>query len=372
MTSHPGSSSTPASAAPPTIDEVAEAAGVGRATVARTLGNYGSVSPATRARVLAAAESLGYRPNNIARSMVTRTTHTIGVVLADVANPFFSSVLRGISDTAKEQGYDAIVLSTDERLDLERDAVDLLLDKQVDGIILASAAQRTAAVPHIEAAIARGVPVVLIDRELDALDVDRVVVNNREIAAQAVGELVAVGHRRIAFVWGPVTNAPATDLAEMKAIASRALWSDGERLLGYLDAIEAADIPFDTALVTHVLKTEQQAERAVTGMLALQDPPTAVFATETDAVIGTLRALRRRGVRWPDDVSVIGFDDSPWATVVDPPLTIIAQPVHDLGSVAAERLLARMRHEEGPARPVVLQAEYVPRGSVAAPSATSR
>lgn len=351
---------------PPTIDEVAAAAGVGRATVARTLGNYGSVSPRTRARVMEAADRLGYRPNAIARSMTTGTTHTIGVVLADVANPFFSSVLRGISDTMKAHGYDAIVLNTDEKLAREKDAIDVLLDKQVDGIVISSAADRDAAVPHIEAATSRGIPVVLVDRQLETVTLDQVVVNNREVSAAAVAELIGCGHERIGFVWGPVTIEPATDIEAMYEIVSHALWSDGERLLGYLDAITAAGLPFDTALVSHVLKTEQQAERAVSGMLSLKDPPTAVFATETDAVVGTLRAIRRAGLRCPQDVSVIGFDDSPWATLVEPPLTIIDQPVHELGATAAQRLLSRLHDDSVEAATIVLPARYIARGSVAA------
>lgn len=356
---------------PPTIDEVAAAAGVGRATVARTLGNYGSVSPRTRARVMEAADRLGYRPNAIARSMATGTTHTIGVVLADVANPFFSSVLRGISDTMKAHGYDAIVLNTDEKLAREKDAIDVLLDKQVDGIVISSAADRDAAVPHIEAATSRGIPVVLVDRQLETVSLDQVVVNNREVSAAAVAELIGCGHERIGFVWGPVTIEPATDIEAMYEIVSHALWSDGERLLGYLDAITAAGLPFDTALVSHVLKTEQQAERAVSGMLSLKDPPTAVFATETDAVVGTLRAIRRAGLRCPQDVSVIGFDDSPWATLVEPPLTIIDQPVHELGATAAQRLLSRLRDNSMEATTIVLPARYIARGSVAAGPAAS-
>jgi LacI family transcriptional regulator len=313
-----------------------------------------------------AADRLGYRPNAIARSMATGTTHTIGVVLADVANPFFSSVLRGISDTMKAHGYDAIVLNTDEKLAREKDAIDVLLDKQVDGIVISSAADRDAAVPHIEAATSRGIPVVLVDRQLETVSLDQVVVNNREVSAAAVAELIGCGHERIGFVWGPVTIEPATDIEAMYEIVSHALWSDGERLLGYLDAITAAGLPFDTALVSHVLKTEQQAERAVSGMLSLKDPPTAVFATETDAVVGTLRAIRRAGLRCPQDVSVIGFDDSPWATLVEPPLTIIDQPVHELGATAAQRLLSRLRDNSMEATTIVLPARYIARGSVAA------
>ncbi|WP_458112916.1 LacI family transcriptional regulator [Arthrobacter sp. R1-13] len=349
--------------AAPTISEVAAAAGVGRATVARTLGNYGSVSDATRARVMLAAERLGYRPNTLARSMTTGITKTLGIVLADVGNPFFSGVLRGISETAKRSGYDAIILSTDEKLALERDAIDVLIAKQVDGLVVASAAGRGDDVTHLSAAIQRGIPMVLIDRLVDKLDADSVVIDNREAARSAVESLIRNGHRRIAFAWGPATLSPATDLEHMHRILDGSLWSDGERLRGYLDALQDAGIPFDTALVTHVLKNQEQAARAMTGMLALADPPTAVFTTETEATLGTLQAIRARNLRMPKDISLIGFDDSAWAAVMEPPLTTIEQPMRRLGALAAEQLLLRIDGESSSLERHVLPSRLISRAS---------
>ena len=352
----------------PTISEVAEAAGVGRATVARTLGGYGSVSPKTRDRILAVAKELGYRPNSIARSMTTGETRTLGLVLADVGNPFFAGVLRGFSDAARTAGYDVIVLSTDENLQLEEAAIEVLVDKQVDGIALAPAAGRTDPLPHLDIVAKREIPLVLLDRLVDAVDADAVVINNREASREAVASLIDQGHRRIGFVWGPVTTEPAADADDLRRIIDNALWSDGERLLGYLDALERAGIPFDTSLVTHVLKNEPQATRAVLGMLSLSDPPTAIFATETDALTGSLRALQQRALRCPEDVSLIGFDDSSWASVMTPPMSVVAQPMHQLGALTAECLLARVGGSEAPTATHVLEADFVARESVAPPA----
>ncbi|MEY9852279.1 LacI family transcriptional regulator [Leifsonia sp. EB41] len=349
----------------PTISEVAAAAGVGRATVARTLGGYGSVSPKTRDRILAAANELGYRPNSIARSMTTGETRTLGVVLADVGNPFFAGVLRGLTDAARKSDYDVLVLSTDESLQREAAAIDVLVDKQVDGIVLAPAAGRRDPLPHLDIVAKREIPIVLLDRLVDTVEADAVVVNNREASRAAVTSLIENGHRRIAFVWGPVTNEPAADADDLRRIIDHALWSDGERLLGYLDALELAGIPFDTGLVTHVVKNESQATRAVLGMLSLSDAPTAIFATETDALTGSLRAIRQRGLRCPDDVSMIGFDDSSWASVMTPPMSVVAQPMHQLGELAAECLLARVAGNDAPFATHVLQASFVERDSVA-------
>jgi len=354
----------------PTISEVAEAAGVGRATVARTLGGYGSVSPKTRDRILAVAQQLGYRPNSVARSMTTGETRTIGVVLADVGNPFFAGVLRGLTDAARKADYDVLVLSTDEDTPREADAIGVLVDKQVDGIVLSPAAGRSATLPHLDLVAKRGIPLVLLDRLVDSVRADAVVINNREASRQAVASLIENGHRRIAFVWGPVTTEPAADADDLRRIIDHALWSDGERLRGYLDALEHAGIPFDTALVTHVLKNEQQATRAVLGMLALSDAPTAIFATETDALVGSLRAMRQRGLTCPGDVSLVGFDDSSWASVMTPPMSVVAQPMHQLGELAAECLLARLAGSDAPAATHVLQATLIERDSVSAPART--
>ncbi|MER5997624.1 LacI family DNA-binding transcriptional regulator [Nonomuraea angiospora] len=253
----------------PTISEVAAEAGVGRATAARTLGGYGYVSPELRARVLAAAEKLGYRANALARSMSTGVSHTLGVIVADIGNPFFAGLLRGISDSARARGFDVIVLSTYEDLQEEIAATN-----------------------------------VLIDRAVAALD---------------------------------------------------------------LDALDDAHIPFDPELVMVGPKTEARVVGEVGRMLALPDRVTAVFCTETDGMTGSLRALRQAGLSYPDDVALIGFDDSAWAAVMDPPLTMIAQPVHQLGAKAAEVLLDILGGAE-PARTMhTLRSELIQRASVASP-----
>ncbi|MFC7718157.1 LacI family DNA-binding transcriptional regulator [Nonomuraea recticatena] len=169
-------------AGPPTISEVAAEAGVGRATAARTLGGYGYVSPELRERVLAAAEKLGYRANALARSMSTGVSHTLGVIVADIGNPFFAGVVRGISDTSRARGFDTIVLSTYEELGEEVAATNVLIDKRVDGVIIASAAVDRTEVAHIKAAMDRGIPVVLVDRAVSSLDLDAVVIDNRDAA----------------------------------------------------------------------------------------------------------------------------------------------------------------------------------------------
>ncbi|RVU29053.1 LacI family transcriptional regulator [Streptomyces antnestii] len=360
----------PRPSGPPTISEVAAEAGVGRATAARTLGGYGHVSPELKERVLAAAEKLGYRANALARSMSTGVSHTLGVIVADIGNPFFAGVVRGICDTSRARSFDTLVLSTYEKLDEEIAATNVLIDKRVDGMIIASAAVDRSTVSHIRTALDRGIPVVLVDRAVSSLELDAVVIDNREAAREAVETLITAGHRRIGFIWGPpVEKAPATR-RELIAAASRNLWTDGERLRGYLDALDDAGIPFDPELVMVGPKVEERATQEVARMLALPQRATALFCTENDAVTGALRAVKARKLSYPRDVSLIGFDDSAWAAVMDPPLTMIEQPVHQLGSKTAEVLLdilegAVPRHERH-----TLRARLIVRSSVAPPPAS--
>jgi len=359
---------------PPTISEVAVEANVGRATAARTLGGYGYVSPELRERVLAAAERLGYRANALARSMSTGVSHTLGVIVADIGNPFFAGVVRGISDTSRARGFDTLVLSTHEDLAEEVAAVNVLIDKRVDGIIVASAALRPGSTAHIEEARARDIPVVLVDRAVPGLDeLPTVVIDNREASREAVAALIAAGHRRIGFVWGPPVDDRPARRRELTAMAANDIWTDGERLRGYLDALDDAGLPFDPELVMVGPKTEERAIEEVGRMLRLDDRVTALFCTETEAVTGALRAIRARGLRIPADVSLIGFDDSSWAAVMDPPLTMIEQPMFALGRRAAEVLLDTIEPGDAPAEREeatrhTLDTRFIPRDSVAPPS----
>ncbi|MFT4221300.1 MAG: LacI family DNA-binding transcriptional regulator [Microbacterium sp.] len=349
--------------------EVAAEAGVGKATAARTLGNYGAVSPQARARVLAAAEKLRYRPNSLARSMTTGITRTIGVVVADAGNPFFAGVMRGVADACDDTDYTAIVLSTDEKVAQEQAAVGVLIDKQVDAIILASAALRPNETAHILEAMSRKIPIVLVDRRVGGLDLDAVVIDNREAARDAVRSFIELGHRRIAFAWGPPLRERAPDRRGLLDAAGYWLWSQAERLRGYVDALDEAGIPVDPMLVTHCDHSEEATVGAVDAVLALESPPTAILTSETDALVGTLRALRAAGVRQPHDISVIGFDDSSWASVIEPPLTMIAQPMLELGRAAARHAFARISGDDGSTVVETIPTTLVSRASVAPPRA---
>lgn len=231
MTSH-------SSQRPATIPDVAREAGVSRSTASRALADYGSVSPETRERVQAAATRLGYRPNQLARSMITGRTHTLGVVVADIQNPFFAGVTRGITDTARAAGYQVLLANTDEDHAQERSAVKMLRDKHVDGVIIAPASPSSTA--HLAALREDRCPLVLLDREVPSLSTDTVTVDNRGAAEDAVRRLLEAGHRRIGMVTlgGSGEHWPGPEGAEPPAQVSTGV----ERVKGFRAALHAAGL----------------------------------------------------------------------------------------------------------------------------------
>lgn len=352
----------------PTISDVAERAGVGRSTAARALGGYGQVKASVRERILAAAAEIGYRPNNIAKSMSTGSTTTIGMVLADVSNPFFAGVAQGIAVTARQNAHDTIIISTGESIAAERDAVQTLVDKRVDGIVLASSAVERDEVEHIERLQRAAIPVVLVDRANEFLRIDTVVIDNRAITRTAISGLIEVGHSRVGFVLPPTIAETVRTRRDLDTYLTTSLWTERERLRGYLDALDDAGLAFDARLILAGTSESEDLTDRYRALLLGEHPATAVFCTETAAVISTLAAFDELDIHYPDDVSIVGFDDSPWATIMRPPLSMIRQPTFELGAEAA-RLLLRRISGEAPSEPetVTLEARLVTRASVSAP-----
>jgi LacI family transcriptional regulator len=328
----------------PTIHDVAAAARVSTATAARALGGYGSVSPEVRERVASAAVKLGYRRNSLARSMITGTTHTIGLVVADIENPFFARAARGITDVAHEAGYEVLLANSDEDPATERAAVHTLFEKRVDGLIVAPASMDDR--PHLRDLPTRGTPVVLIDRALPGSDADAVVVDNRAAARRAVDHLAGLGHHRIALL-----------------TSQGLIHTNQERLAGYLQGLAAAGLPADDELIRMVPYTREGAERETEAVLALADPATAIFTTDNLMSLGAFEGTQRAGRRVPENVSIVGFDDLEWTTIVRPQLTVVAQPVYELGATAARRLLARIGGDESPPQLISLGTTFIVRDS---------
>jgi LacI family transcriptional regulator len=346
----------------PTVRDIAAAAGLSTATAARALGGYGAVSEQTRVRVEAAAERLGYRANGLARSMITGTTNTLALVIADIENPFFARACRGFTDTARAEGYEVIVANTDENVDAERTAVKVLLEKRIDGLAVAAASR--VSFDHLEGARMSGVQVVLLDRHIPGLAVDSVLVDSRAAAATAVGHLIEQGHRRI----GLVTGASPEEVARGGGRYGKHLMSTGkDRINGYRNALRHAGIEANPDYLKLGDFHREAAGLMARELRAAPVPPTAIFTTDAVITLGVLEALQTDGVALPDQVSLVGFDDPDWAVVVRPSLTVVAQPAYQLGALAARRVIARIRGDQSRPRRHLLPTSLVVRESVATP-----
>jgi len=349
-----------------TLPQVAAEAGVSTATAARALGGYGSVREATREKVLDAAERLGYRANGLARSMITGSTKTLGVVLSDIENPFFSRALRGVSDMAHRAGYEVVLVNTDEDLQIERNAVRVLTEKRVDGLVVSPSEGDDTG--HLASAIRSGTPVVLLDRRIPGLPADTVGIDNRAAARGATERLLALGHRRVALVTGAPPAAAELLTGEGLRDVEKAIGSTaGLRAAGYRDALLARGLTPDPRYVSAEGFRRDDAAAATIRLLALPEPPTAFLALDSLLSLGVLQAFAALGVRCPHDVSLIGFDDADWAEAVSPPLSVVAQPVYEIGATACERLLARIAGDERRPAHRKLRTTYIERASTAPP-----
>lgn len=319
-----------------TIYDVARRAEVSPSTVSRVLNGKQSVDAELAERVRRAARELDYRPNAVARNLRRSRTNLWAVIISDISNPFFTALVRGVEDVARGAEHSVVLCNSDEDPDKEASYVAAVLAEQMAGVII-SPTNRTANVKQLLAARA---PVVTIDRQVAGADVDTVLVDNEHGARLATEHLIAEGYRRIACITGPKRVSTAT-----------------QRLRGYRAALRAAGRPADDALVRHADFREHGGLDAMRDLLRGDEKPDAVFVTNNLMTVGALECLAEGGVRIPDEVAVIGFDDVPWATFIRPPLSTITQPTYELGRSAATLLLDRIAAPERPTSLLTLPTE---------------
>ena len=343
-----------------TVADVAKAAQVSKAQAARALGNYGAVSEDVRERVLAAAEELNYRPNELARSMNTGKSNTIGVVVGDIENPHFGLATRGITDTAKKSGFNVILVNTDEDWAAEVDAVRVLLDKRVDGLIVAPAS--SVETRHLQDVHHSGRPLVLLDRTAKGLDVDTVAVDMESISHESTRYLIAAGHSRIAFISTLRTDdSYATGLSLGSSQIS-------DRRDGIMRAFREAGLKEPEDLVRFNADGPETIKKITRELLQQPDPATAIIASDGLIGLSVVEAIQDLGLAIPDDVSFLMYDDFAWTRLTRPPLTVIAQPVYEMGVAAAEALIRQIQGRKAPAAKPEFAATLVKRGSVGGPS----
>lgn len=328
-----------------TIADVARHAGVSVATVSHVMNHTRHVEPETAERVRAAITALRYSPNSVARSLRRGETKTIGLLLPDNSNPFFASVARQIEDAGFVAGYTVILCNSDGNAEKEERYLSVLMAKQIDGLIFAGSSDHA----RVFARLLPSVPAVLLDREIQSVNVDSVLVDHEHGGFLAGRHLAGLGHRKIGVIGGPRDSS-----------------SGPARLRGFIRALgEEAGLELPAASIVDSDYHFAGGRLAMEQLMAQAPDITAVFACNDLMAMGAVTALRSRGLRVPDDMSMVGFDDIPYAVTTWPPLTTIAQPVEKIGTRAVSLLLERLGEPEAPSRREVLAPVLVERESCA-------
>ena len=329
----------------PTLKDVANHAGVSRATVSRVLNNNPTVAEDLRLRVAAAIKDLGYQPNRAARRLRASSSDVLGLIISDIENPFFTSVVRGVEDSAYAYQMSVVLCNTDEDPEKQRMYLRVMQAEHVAGLII-SPTNVNEDFTELEQA---GIPVILLDRRTDPYETDAVTIDNVAGAYLAVKHLIDLGHERIGMIGG-----------------SAHLTTGRERYEGYRKALNAAGIKVDEKLIRVGDFKIDSGYNLMRELITSPQPPSAVFAANNLMTLGALRALRELNVRVPEDIALIGFDDMPWASELCPPLTTISQPTYELGQETVQLLWRRLQNPNAPVRTVTLQPRLVIRESCGA------
>jgi LacI family transcriptional regulator len=310
---------------PVTIKDLARRLNVSVATVSRALRGLPDIHPDTRQAILDLAREWDYQPNQLATSLVKSRTRTIGVIVPNLGYYFFSSAINGMEEVAYGAGYSVLLTQSKESYERELTNLQDLARGQVDGLIV-SISRETADYEHFRRLQRRGVPLVLFDRDCEALDVPKVLIDNRAAARQATDHLLENGCRRIAVLAGPAYLALTI-----------------QRLRGYRDALEARGLPFDETLIAYGDYSQVNAVELTHHLMGLPDPPDGILGLSDRIAVGAMIALKQRGARIPDEVALVGFNNEPMSHLLSPGLTSVAQPVEDIGREAARLLLAQLQ-----------------------------
>jgi LacI family transcriptional regulator len=332
--------------------DIARKANVSVSTVSRVINQSVVVDPATESRVRDAVRELGYRPNLLARSFRRSVTHTIGLLVPDNSNPFFAEVARMIEDAGFREGYNVILCNSDLSQEKQAAYVDVLLAKRVDGLILVSSGLVSLdGEDPIQRVLDAGVPCVVIDRDLGTMPIDQVLIDNHQGGYLAGKYLVDLGHRDIACIAGPTDTTPSAG-----------------RFAGFNQALAEADPELKPVAFLNSNGRNDGGEAAVKELLRMDVPFSAIFVFNDLVAIGAHGALRRAGLRVPEDVSLISFDNVMLSSAVYPPLTTVAQPIAEMAELSVRLLLERMANKEAPYARTVLSTTLVERESSGPPA----
>jgi len=330
-----------------TQKEVAEALGLSIMTVSRALNNRSNVNPKTKKRIQEVAEKMGYMPNDVAKSLVSKRTNTIGVVIPEIGHAFFPEVVRGIDEVLGDAHYQIFLTNSSENFEKEKQSIKALRAKRVDGLLVSTSIKSTD-YSFFENLKNGGVKIVFFDRCIHDLGISCVGVNDRVASRHITEHLIKNGYKKIAYLSGP----PEVTIGR-------------ERLAGFRDALENAGIELNEKRIIESGLTESDGREAMQKLLALpkEDQPDAVATVNDPSALGAIEAIKKAGLSIPDDIAIVGFTNEVRASIIDPPLTTINQPAYDIGKKAAEKLIRTIEDENEPIENVELIANLVIRKS---------
>ena len=323
-----------------TIKDVARRAGVSPSTISKYM-NGGNVRPENAEAIRLAIAELDYRVNPFARSLKTNQSRSIGILLPDMTAPFYGAVVMALDKVLREHGYHSLISCYGSNHGLERDNLQFLLSTGIDGLVYAP--ENISAEEFYELTASREIPMVQVDRIIQGVPSDVVLVDNAAAAYQAVKRLIDRGHRRIAAITGP-----------------KSVFSARERLVGYLRALSDHGILYDDSLVISDENTFATGYRGCESLLRLPELPTAIFATNYDITIGLITAAREKGIRIPEQLDIVGFDCPEVCGMMNPPMPVVHQPEAEIGQKAAHYLIERLSGFDGEARTTRLACTLVP------------
>lgn len=326
----------------PTMRDVAKTTGFSVNTVSRALNHKPDVNEETRKTIVEAATKMGYRPNKLARSLRSNKTHTIGVIVADIANPYFGALVKGVEKEARKRHYSVILLNTDEDYERESEAIQVVLEERVDGIIISPTQKETGTIKNL---LQLGIPFVLFGRRFSDLETNYVVTDDVHGGFLATEHLISLGHRRIGMINGPIHISSAK-----------------ERFQGYREALGRYGLKQEQSLVTAGAVTMEDGYEVAESLLNKNPRPTAIFAFSDFVSFGVMKAIREVGLKVPEDISVVGYDDNQFASCSETPLTTIHIPKEELG-INAAKVLKEQFVDNQPIKQVELSVDLIVRQS---------
>jgi len=311
-----------------TIRDIALKLNISVSTVSRAIRDMPEVKKETRKLVLEMAKALDYEPNKIAQGLRIKKTNTIGVIVPAVTLHFFSSVISGIQETANRLGYNVMFCQSNESFETEKANIHTLLSSRVDGLLI-SLSRETNTSDHLMGMLRKNIPLVFFDRVFDNINASKVVVDDYEGAFSAVQYLLKTGCKRVAYLGGP-----------------KNLSISNHRLNGYKDALKENKIEFDPELISHCEHMEEDAEPETLRMLALSNRPDAIFCFNDHVAIKSMQIIKNKGLKIPDDISLMGFSNEPIAGLIEPSLTTVAQPSYEMGKAATKMIIEQIESKE--------------------------